>query len=221
MNTPDSPSRSDASTRTISTRLTQRLLIPLATLGVALPCAQAAQHTITADFPGGNVVVVSNAADLVVLRADLRGGSDWFYWHFAVEAGAPGAVKFAFPGLMKVGVRGPAVSLDDGATWNWLGAESVRIRETSSAPWIPGAQDSFVYTFAAAGQRVRFAVGIPYLRSNLDAFLAAQAGNAHLAQSVLATTSGGREVPLLRIAEPALRRRAMIAIAKKKKKMCC
>ena len=214
MNTPDSPSRSDASTRTISTRLTQRLLIPLATLGVALPCAQAAQHEITTNFPGGNVVVVSNAADLVVLRADLRGGSDWFYWHFAVEAAAPGAVKFAFPGLMKVGVRGPAVSLDDGATWNWLGAESVRIREPSSAPWIPGTQDSFVYTFAAAGQRVRFAVGIPYLRSNLDAFLAAQAGNAHLAQSVLATTSGGREVPLLRIGEPGPGRRAMIAIAR-------
>ena len=58
-------------------RATARLMALLAFAGVS-PLA-AAQHTITADFPGGNVVVVSNAADLVVLRADLRGGSDWFY----------------------------------------------------------------------------------------------------------------------------------------------
>ncbi len=183
--------------------------------GLASGVAPAAPAVLLSDrFPGGNIVVVSNAADVVVLAPDLRGGKPWFYWCFDATPQQPGLVKFVFPGAPRVGVRGPAVSLDGGASWNWLGTETVHFAGQPDDP--PGAprQDSFAYTFTAAGKRVRFAVGIPYLNTNLQTFLASHAANPHLAQGVLTQTRLGRPVALLQIGKPGPGVRPMLVTAR-------
>ena len=166
---------------------------------------------ISTDFPGGNVLVVSNASDGVVLTPDLRGGRPWFYWYFEATPLQPGPVTFHFTEARQIGVRGPAVSRDGGASWNWLGTATVQLGQSSDKP-PPGALrgDSFAYTFAAAGQAVRFAVGIPYLDAELQAFLKTHTSNPHLSRRVLTRTRQGRPVPLLQIGAPGAGRRPML-----------
>ena len=169
---------------------------------------------ISADFPGGNVLVISNAADGVVLAPDLRGGRPWFYWCFEAAPLQPGPVTFRFTEAMRIGVRGPAISRDGGASWNWLGMETVQLVQPSETPsgTLPG--DAFTYTFSAAGQAVRFAVGIPYLDADLQAFLKTHASNPHLSRSVLTQTRQGRPAPLLQIGTPGAGRRPMLVTAR-------
>lgn len=169
---------------------------------------------ISTDFPGGNVLVVSNAADGVVLAPDLRGGSPWFYWSFEAVPLHPGPVTFRFTAGMRIGVRGPAVSRDGGASWNWLGKETVQLGRPSDPRSGANRGDSFAYTFPAANQAVRFAVGIPYLDADLQAFLKTHASNPHLSRSVLTQTRQGRPVPLLQIGTPGAGRRPMLVTAR-------
>jgi tetratricopeptide (TPR) repeat protein len=196
-----------------------RVTIFLAALGLSSVLAFARDDRplkvrISVDFPGGNAVVLSNASDVVVLTPDLRSGKPWFYWCFDATPQQPGLVKFVFPGALMVGVRGPAVSLDGGDSWNWLGTETVHF--AGQPDDLPGAprQDSFAYAFTAEGQRVRFAVGIPYLNTNLQTFLAAHAANPHLARGVLTQTRLGRPVALLQIGKPGPGIRPMLVTAR-------
>lgn len=62
--------------------------------------------TISADFPGGNVLVERNEGAAVRLAPDLRGGRPWFYWYFEAKATQPGRVKLAFRNPPKIGVPG-------------------------------------------------------------------------------------------------------------------
>lgn len=150
---------------------------------------------ISADFPGGNVKVTGQSADSVQLEPDLRGGRPWFYWCFEATSTQPGKVSFVFPEKVigfkngAIGFQGPAISTDGGRTWKWMGTGNVD-------------GSSFSYEFRKAGQPVRFAVTIPYLQSDLDAFLTKHAGNPHLKRSVLTKSRHGREVELLRIGSP-------------------
>jgi hypothetical protein len=141
---------------------------------------------IDCDFPGGNIIVERIAGDSVQLRQDLRDtNGDWFYWYFRVRDAEGKTVRFQFAGSNVIGVRGPCVSVDGGQTWDWLGAESV-------------SDQSFAYTFPQHAVDARFSIGIPYLQSNLDAFLQQHSGNASLVQSVLCKTAKGRAVEFLR-----------------------
>lgn len=153
--------------------------------------------SIRADYPGGNIHVESNDGATVHLAPDLRDNKkDWFYWNFEATAAKPGPVRFVFTGA-RVGSRGPAVSLDGGQTWKWLGKEAVNYsvpREKS--------EESFDFDFTKAGQKVRFAMGFPYVQSNLEGFLKEKAKNPNLTASVLTTSNGGRPVELLQIGKP-------------------
>src|SRR3954469_21797836 len=92
----------------------------------AFPGASArAEITINTAFPGGNVLVKSSVANTVEIAPDLRGGKPWFYWYFEATASEPGRATFVFARPGAIGVRGPAISHDDGRTWQWMGADRV------------------------------------------------------------------------------------------------
>lgn len=141
---------------------------------------------IDAEFPGGNIAVDSIESDVVHLSPDLRDTTtDWFYWYFRVSGAEGRALTFVFH-PRNIGVRGPAVSLDGGVNWRWLGAESVN-------------SGKFTYTFPPEVFDVRFSVGMPYVRSNLDRFLATHRESGYLRIEPLTHTPLKRDVPLLLI----------------------
>jgi hypothetical protein len=158
---------------------------------------------IKIDFPGGNVKVTANAGDSVHVEPDLRGGRPWFYWCFEATAKQPGKVNFVFPEKVAgfknggIGFQGPAISTDLGKTWKWMGTDQVD-------------GDSFFYEFAKRSERVRFAVTIPYLQTDLEAFLKKNTLNPHLKKSVLTKSRHGREVELLQIGKPGPNVKAML-----------
>ena len=167
---------------------------------------------IRSDFPGGNVIVVKNEGAQVELTPDLRGGQPWFYWHFEATASAAGKATFVFPGSMLIGVRGPAVSVDDGATWRFLGAEHCTYADAT----VPAKErrETFTYEFKPEHLKARFAVAIPYLPSNLAAFVKERAANPNLKQEFLAKTNRGTPVEMLVVSAPGAGREAMIVTAR-------
>ncbi|MCC6694693.1 MAG: hypothetical protein IT365_03580, partial [Candidatus Hydrogenedentes bacterium] len=143
--------------------------------------------TIDTDFTGGNVVVERVDGDTIYLRPDLRDTEGWwFYWNFRVSGAAGRTLTFHFSEKNPIGVRGPAVSTDGGATWSWLGTKAVS-----------GA--SFAYPFPAGKGDAWFSFAIPYQESNLDAFLAAQGESAAIAVERLCASKKGRDVEALRV----------------------
>jgi len=148
---------------------------------------------ISTSFPGGNVVVEKIDANTIYLNSDLRGGQPWFYWCFDATVAKPGKRVFDLGKPKKIGVRGPAFSIDEGKSWRYLGTENVDITPQA---------ERFTYEFTKVNQRVRFAVAIPYLQHDLDAFIKKNAANLILTKSELTKTRKGTSVDLLRIGNP-------------------
>jgi tetratricopeptide (TPR) repeat protein len=188
------------------------LILCLALMADSVDAAEM-EVAIRADFPGGNVVVVKNEGSRVHVAPDLRGGQPWFYWNFEARASQPGRVTFDFAGSLKIGVRGPAYSLDEGKAWQWLGADHTEYASPAGSG-SAAQHESFFYDFTAEYLRVRFAVAIPYLPQDLDAFLRTHAANAHLKQYVLTKTRSGVPVELLQIGEPGPSVKAFIVTAR-------
>jgi hypothetical protein len=170
-----------------------------ADLVTAEPVVEEAKNTptIDADFPGGNILVDRIEGERVDLRQDPRDTEGfWFYWYFRVSGTAGRTLAFHFTDGNVIGVRGPAVSVDGGENWTWLGAEAV-------------SGTSFRYTFGPDADRVRFCLAMPYQEADLEEFLARHADNPHLKIEPHATTRAGRAVRRLRLgqldAEPAHR----------------
>jgi hypothetical protein len=162
---------------------------------------------IDCHFPGGNIIVDSIKGDTVWLHQDLRDTEgNWFYWYFRGRRAGGRDLNFRFTrvdgnGVRNpaepsgsvtwgwrdvIGVRGPAVSVDGGRTWRWLGTESV-----------DGA--SFRFAFPLDAEDVRFAVAMPYVKSNLDSFLDHYHGNPNLRTDTLFRSRKGRPVQLLHL----------------------
>ncbi len=157
---------------------------------------------IRSDFPGGNVLIKKNEGNEVHLAPDLRGGPAWFYWNFEAEVSEAGTVRFKFPSPT-VGVRGPAISHDEGKSWKWLGAEHVQYAPPVGDDKKVPRFDVFAFAFTAAKQKVRFAVAIPYLHRDLETFLTRHKANPHLTRSVLTQSRlGQRPVDLVQIGKP-------------------
>lgn len=157
--------------------------------------------TVDADFPGGNIVVERMEGDEVFLHQDLRDTTrDWFYWCFRVRGAQGRSLTFTFTQSNVIGVRGPAVSLDQGLTWRWLGASCVQGK-------------SFTYSFDSAGaeasEEVRFSFGMPYLQEHLEQFLSSHSSNQFLKVESLCVSRKGRNVERLHLGcahrEPAAR----------------
>ncbi len=140
---------------------------------------------INCDFPGGNIIVDGIDGDTVSVHQDLRDTTtDWFYWCFRVRGAAGRTITFRFTKGNVIGVRGPAVSLDEGWTWRWLGGDSFE-------------NDSFSYAFPDDAGDVRFSFGMPYQDAQLQAFLDRHANDPRLRIEDHCTTGKGRPVQRL------------------------
>lgn len=145
--------------------------------------------TVDCAFPGGNIVVDSMNGDVISVHQDLRDTAvNWFYWSMRVRGAAGRALEFRFTGSEAIGVRGPAVSIDDGESWTWLGAESCQ-------------GQSFTFVFPPLADSVYFSFTIPYLESHMQAFLKLHAGSPHLRVGTLCRTRNGRAVELLHLGQ--------------------
>lgn len=168
--------------------------------------SSAAEFGIDSAFPGGNVLVKKLEGDVIELAPDNRDSLlPWFYWYFRVT-GAGGRTLTFVMDKKNVGVRGPGMSLDAGKTWRWMGAEAV-------------TDGRFTFAFPAEAKEVRFSVGMPYLRADLDPFLARHKGNPLLHVETLTKSPKGREVPVVRIGDPA--KKARYAVAVTSRHHCC
>jgi hypothetical protein len=157
---------------------------------IAASCGDRALR-VDADFPGGNIVVDKIAGDDIYVHQDLRDtAGDWFYWHFRVRGGQGRKLSVHFTRSNPIGVRGPAVSLDGGKSWRWLGPQAVR-------------GGSFHYEVPQDAAEVRFCFAFPYLLANLREFLKHHADNPHLQVETLCQSKKGRDVPLLLLGRPA------------------
>lgn len=138
-------------------------------------------YTIDPHFPGGNIVVESIDGDDVRLHQDLRDtGTDWFYWCFRVVGAAKRTVRFHFTASRAIGVRGPAISYDQGETWAWLGAGAVR-------------ENGFAYAFPTDVGEVRFSFAMPYQHARWQRFMERIGDNECLSRHPLCVTRKGRE----------------------------
>ncbi len=169
------------------------VVLPLSVLflctGGALlsPAADDDSFRIDSAFPGGNIQVEGISGDTVNLRTDLRDTkAAWFYWYFQVSGAAGRTLTFNFAQGKPVGVRGPAVSTDQGKNWNWLGTDHADDK-------------SFTYAFPASADKIRFSFGMPYTQTNLDAFLDGLGDESALSREVLCKSRKGRDVERLRI----------------------
>lgn len=155
---------------------------------------------IDADYPGGNIRVEGIEGDLVRLHPDLRDTTTWwFYWNFRVRGAAGRSVRFAFSGQNPIGVRGPAVSTDGGASWAWLGTDTVD-------------EGSFWYAFPPGCDEVRFAFTYPYLEADLQRFLETCPGAGRIEKGELCVSKGGRCVEWLQIRPRSEKVRGRIAL---------
>jgi hypothetical protein len=143
--------------------------------------------SVTSDFPGGNIVVDHIDGSEVRLHQDLRDTLGWwFYWYFAVHGDVAQTLTFDFTNKAVIGVRGPAVSTDDGKSWTWLGATTDR-------------ESSFTYAIPSDVREARFCLAVPYVEDNLRTFLQRYAGHPHLRIDRLCRSRKGRSVELLRL----------------------
>lgn len=144
-------------------------------MGIEIDCA----------FPGGNIVLERIEEDRVFIRQDRRDTVGfWFYWYFRVRGAAGRTLRFEFTDGPVVGVRGPGVSLDEGANWFWAGAEQATDR-------------SFVYSFGPEDDCVRFSLGMPYTLANWEAFKARIGDRPGVRSELLCHSRQGRPVEVL------------------------
>lgn len=139
---------------------------------------------IDCDFPCGNIVVEGIKANQVTLHQELRDTDrDWFYWCFRVRGAAGRTLEFHFTRSRALGVRGPAVSLDCGENWSWLGADCID-------------KNSFSYTFDESPE-VRLSFAMPYQLSRWQRFIKGLKPADRFSTHTLCTTNQGRPVPYL------------------------
>ena len=150
---------------------------------------------VDGDFPGGNIVVTRMAGDTAYVAPDQRDtqrGEWWFYWHLRVQGPADKPLTITFTEKNPIGVRGPAVSTDAGATWRWLGAAAVKTgRVAGQSTW------SFEARVPAGTTEVRYAFCPPYIDSHLQSWLAVNAQQPALRVEELCRSRKGRSVERL------------------------
>lgn len=155
---------------------------------------RAADIRVDAGFPGGNIVVKRIEGDTVFVAPDLRDtqkGQWWFYWNFRLRASSEQPVTIVFTEKNPLGVRGPAMSADGGATWQWVGAKAVKSFQHDGKPaW------SFTAQVPVGATEVRYAFCPQYLESHLRSWL-----DAHPSARIeeLCRSRKGRPVELVRV----------------------
>ncbi len=149
--------------------------------------AETPSYTVGANYPGGNIIVERIDGDTIYLQPDLRDTEGWwFYWGFRVRGAQGRTLVVRFSGANPIGVRGPAVSTDDGRSWSWLGPDAVQ-------------DASFKYTVPANAEEVRFCMAMPYQEANLKEFLTRHRDSPHLVVHELCKSRKGRTIERLHV----------------------
>lgn len=137
---------------------------------------------IDSKLPAGNIIVDRIEGGTAWVRQDLRDTEGpWFYWAFRLLEAGGQRVHVRFTDGNVVGTRGPAVSLDRGATWTWLDRDF---------DW-----GAFEYSVPAGCDEAWFAFGMVYTQREWDAFVA----RLGLCPGVLTKSNGGRDVECLEL----------------------
>lgn len=163
-------------------------------LSVALSLAAVGGIEVRCDYPGGNVKVVGidETNGVVNVAPDLRDTQGkWFYFYFTLRGAAGRTIHFRFPndGYQYLSSLGPAISRDGGVSWSWLRPDGTR-HEPANA---------FDYTFGPDENETRFAVSIPYMQKDWDAFIAKWSGRGVERGVLCKSQSGSRDTELARI----------------------
>jgi hypothetical protein len=139
---------------------------------------------IYSDFPSGNISVEKLKNDTLWLHPDLRDTrGDWFYWCFAVDNASGKTLTFVFTKSNVFTAEGPAVSFDNGSTWNWLGGKAVK-------------NETFSYKFKT-NDEVRFSMGMPYTQKQFDLFIKPFLVSSCVTLDNLTRTKAGRGIERL------------------------
>jgi hypothetical protein len=142
---------------------------------------------VSTDFPGGNGIVESVSGDTIHLRPDLRDTEgDWFYWSVRVRHAAGRTLRLVFTQQKPLADRGPALSVDGGRSWRWVGRQD-------------GQYDQCTVTLPPDADDVILSMGMNYTRATWDRFIDSMPAEASIEQGVLTTTRKGRPVPMLRL----------------------
>ena len=136
-------------------------------------------------FPGGNIVIERVDGSDVFLHQDIRDTAiDWFYWCLRVRGAAGRRLRFIFTESPALGVRGPAISVDAGRTWAWLGRGVVD-------------GNAFQCDMPGGAHEVRLSFAMPYQQSHWRAFMAELENTPTVRQDRLCVTEKGRDVECL------------------------
>jgi hypothetical protein len=136
-------------------------------------------------FPGGNIVVERLDGTDVFLHQDIRDTDiDWFYWCFRVRGAAGRCLRFIFTRSRAIGVRGPAMSVDAGKTWAWLGSDVVD-------------GNTFRCALPDDSSEVRLSFAMPYQQSHWREFMTELGTRPAIQQDRLCVTEKGRDVECL------------------------
>ena len=152
---------------------------------------------IETSIPGGNIFIEDINGFEVRLTRDMRNTEgDWFYWAFKAVFEEVGQYRFTFTQPDSCSSCGPAVSYDNGRTWEWLGFACVS-----------GRRDVFTYDYdGKRGPQVIFCVGMQYLPQQLEAFLDRHSGNTVLSRKVLTYSRKNRPVTLLHLEDHSIQK---------------
>lgn len=171
------------------------VFLPALLLGGAARAAEP-DFQLDANYPGGNVRIAGREGRTFTLAPDLRDtqkGQWWFYFNFRLRGPAEQPVTIRFADRNPIGFRGPAMSIDSGRTWKWMGREAVRKSDTGTpVNW------SFQAVVPSGATEARFAFAPSYLEFHLQEWLAAHQRNPALQMSELCRSRKGRRVELIR-----------------------
>ncbi|HYE05886.1 MAG TPA: hypothetical protein VEL07_10265 [Planctomycetota bacterium] len=161
-----------------------------------------AMRAIEADtaFPGGNgLIAVGDDGDDLVIRPDHRDtDGSWFYWCVRLRGAAGRRVRVRLAQADAIAAHGPALSLDGGRTWSWLGRGCV-------------LGDGFAVDIPAGAAEAQLSMGMPYGLRDWRAAVADAPQRQRLAVETLCRTRAGRDVPLARVAAAGpVRRQALV-----------
>lgn len=154
--------------------------------------------SVDIDFPGGNMILDSKTNDTLTFHPDPRDSfinecSDR-HWAIRIKGAEGKTLHFKITGNSKFGFlqnRGPAMSRDNGKSWDWLLGENL----PANPP------NSFSYTFKKDEKEVIFALAPLYTGASIDLLLNDLKGKP-IQKKILCKTDKGRDAELLRFGNP-------------------
>lgn len=161
---------------------------------------------ISADYPGGNIIVQKLESGRAWLSPDFRNmqeGFQWFYWSFRARNPEPLIIVFSHPNY--IASHGPATSRDGGNSWEWLGREKVTVNQIGEQQ----VEFSFEIPPVAAGEDVRYSFCPQYQESNFRSWLHRHQDHPFLKVSELCRSRNGRSVEQIHIGAPSGERKML------------